>query len=178
LVGRAKVASLSRHARRALDRSAEWSGVQLESPQKDVNGVPLPSRGIYWSLSHKERFVAAVVGWQPVGVDLEMLRGFSRALFARVAAPAEWDLAPRRDDRLLLRYWTAKEAVLKAVGVGLTGLSRCRVIAIENERRVTVAYGDRRWYVTHCWIGHDHLAAVTDQGREIRWHILPEGPSR
>lgn len=174
LTGRAKVAALSGYARQALELSAQWSGVRLKELHKDTNGAPLPSEGVFWSLSHKEGCVAGVVSNRPVGIDLELLRGFSSALYARLAAPQEWALAAGCDDRLFLRYWTAKEAVLKAVGKGLSGLGRCRVTAIESEHRIVALFDDESWSVTQCWADHCHLAAVTDQGRTISWHILSE----
>jgi phosphopantetheinyl transferase len=61
-----------------------------------------------------------------VGVDVEHTdRGIDLALASRLLAPAEARtfalLAPDRQPVALLRTWTRKEAVLKAIGVGLPG---------------------------------------------------------
>ena len=88
--------------------------------EKDKNGAPLPSKGTYWSLTHKSANVAAVVAPRPVGIDIEVLRPCNPNLYQRIASAEEWDLAATVSDKNFFRYWTAKEAVLKAVGKGLT----------------------------------------------------------
>ena len=91
---------LSRHARRALELSAAKSAVTLGQLTKDDRGVPQPVNGIFWSLSHKTQYVAAVVAPQPIGIDLEKIRPCSEALFRKTATDAEWALADRFADRL------------------------------------------------------------------------------
>ena len=74
---RQRVVFLSRHARRALKISAQKSGVHIENPVKDDNGVPQPFDGIHWSISHKTRYVCGVAAPAPIGVDIEKLRTLS-----------------------------------------------------------------------------------------------------
>jgi len=80
LIRRAKVEALRRRARQAAALSARYGGYILSELEKDEAGVPLPSNGFYWSLSHKERLVAAVVSPRPVGIDLERLTSVPIAL--------------------------------------------------------------------------------------------------
>jgi 4'-phosphopantetheinyl transferase len=174
LRGRNKVTALSRHARTALAQSARWSGVVLGPLEKDPQGAPLPSGGVHWSVSHKNAFVAAVTAPVPVGIDLERQRPVSPALYDRLAGQGEWALARGVDEALFLRFWTAKEAVLKAVGRGLTGLARCRITAILDERHLQVSYEAEKWIVAQYPVGSKHLAAVTKHGREIEWHLPDE----
>ncbi len=171
LVRRAKVAALRRRAREAAVLSARYGGWTLGELQKDDAGVPLPSNGFYWSLSHKERMVAAVVSPRPVGIDLERMAPVYERLYDRIADADEWGLAPDRSERLFYRFWTAKEAVLKAVGKGLTGLERCRVQAIVDDDRLRLSYETESWGVTHCWVGNDHLATVTSDHVDLQWHV-------
>jgi 4'-phosphopantetheinyl transferase len=138
--------------------------------EKDENGAPLPSNGIHWSLTHKSAFVAAVCSPRPVGIDIERLRQVNRGLEERIAAPAEWDLATAVDLFLFFRFWTAKEAVLKAVGEGLTGLSRCRVRRIVDDDHMLLAYDRQPWTVTHRRIEPDHLVTITSDCVDLRWH--------
>ena len=170
LKGRDKVAALRRVARTALQLSAQYSGVTLGSLEKAENGAPLPSNGIHWSLTHKERYVAAVTAPHPIGIDIEKNRPCSDRLYQRLAAPQEWDLAQEVNQTLFYRYWTAKEAVLKAVGQGLTGLTRCQIIEILDDTHLRLTYDDMVWRVTQLWAAENHIVTVTSDDDEIEWH--------
>ncbi len=171
LKGREKVAVLRRVARQALDQSARHSGVSLGPLEKADNGAPLPSNGIHWSLTHKARFTAAVTAPHPIGIDIEMDRPVSEGLYKRLAEPEEWALAPEVTQSLFYRYWTAKEAVLKAVGKGLTGLTHCRIVEILDDDRMGLRYEKTLWRVTQLRIVERHIVAVTTGDVDIEWHI-------
>jgi 4'-phosphopantetheinyl transferase len=180
--GRPKVQALSQLARQAAQLSAQRTlGRPLPDFPKDGDGVPLPMDGVYWSLSHKSTLVAGIVAQRPVGIDVEFHRPVKAGMHARIAAPREWGLA-RIDaetaditlsEPLFYRFWTAKEAVLKAVGQGLVGLSRCRLTALPSDQRACLTYETDPWEVAQRWYGH-HLVAVAFQGApaqacDIRW---------
>jgi 4'-phosphopantetheinyl transferase len=172
LKGRDKVRALSRLARVALRQSCQKSGLHLERFPKNEQGVPLPLAGVHWSLSHKSDVVGAVAAPFPVGIDLETVRVVSDALLAKVAREEEWRLA--REDRrtTFFRFWTAKEAVLKAVGRGIAGLSDCRVLALADDTRMTVDYDGVHWPVVHFRF-ELHVAAITPHHFKVSWTILP-----
>jgi len=168
--GRQKVRSLSRYARAALKLSCEKSGLVLHALPKDAKGVPLPEGGVYWSLSHKTAIAGGVASPQPVGLDLETVRPVSRALLSKVADETEWRLADGKTERAFFRFWTAKEAVLKAVGKGMSGLSRCKVVNLFDEARMTLTYENTRWPVAHIWFD-GHVAALASRQFDIAWTI-------
>lgn len=170
LIRRSKVEALRRRARQAATQSAQYGNWLLDTFEKDAAGVPLPGNGIYWSLSHKEDMVAAVVAPMPVGIDLEKMRPITPGLYKRLADASEWALAPAKDEAIFFRYWTAKEAVLKAVGKGLTGLAQCRIERIVDDLHLRLSYEKTVWNVTHRWIGTDHLVTVTSDDTVIEWH--------
>jgi 4'-phosphopantetheinyl transferase len=172
LKGREKVAALRRVAREALAHSATYSGVRLGPLKKDDHGAPLPFNGVYWSLTHKESFVAAVTAPHPIGIDIEKMRPFNAALHQRLAGESEWALAPEVTQTLFFRYWTAKEAVLKAVGKGMVGLSDCRIVAIVDADHLIVTFQDSKWTVAQYWGTKDHIVAVTADHVEIQWHRI------
>ena len=163
---------LSRHARRALELSAAKSAVTLGQLTKDDRGVPQPFNGIFWSLTHKTEYVAAVVAPQPIGIDIEKIRPCSERLFGKTATDVEWALADRFADRLgiFFRYWTAKEAVLKAGGTGLVDLSKCRIVALDGDTALSVDYQGRTWQIEHYFFD-DHLASVVTQGSNVEWTL-------
>lgn len=173
LTGREKVRALSQQARKALFFSCKKSGWPIIHLKKDPNGAPIPENGYYWSLSHKSRFVAAVVAPYPIGIDIERLQPSSKALRNRIASTEEWQLEHKIDsDLLFFRFWTAKEAVLKAAGVGMSGLSNCRIIKILDDSRMCLTYQNTTFMVTHIQFD-GHLATVIIDNRPICWtHLL------
>jgi 4'-phosphopantetheinyl transferase len=171
LKGRDKVEALSRLARSALMESCAKSGLDLETLPKNEKGVPLPVSGVYWSLTHKSDVVGGVGARLPVGMDLETIRPVSVGLFAKVAGEDEWQLANEMDRQVaFFRYWTAKEAVLKAVGKGMAGLSRCRIQAIVDDTRMALTYDHAHWTVEHFFFG-GHVAAVTQHQFTVSWTV-------
>jgi 4'-phosphopantetheinyl transferase len=176
LAGREKALALGRYARRALDRSAAYSGVALGALEKGPRGNPRPTGGVYWSLSHCPEYVAAVTAPYRIGIDIEKITTFAADLRVRVASQDEWELAPRVDDVLCCRYWTAKEAVLKAVGAGLGGLDRCAITELVDESHLRLSYDSEPWTVSHCFEAPQHVAAITAAARNVRWHSLEGDP--
>ena len=170
--GREQVQALRRHARAALAQSVSFSGANLGALKKGDRGQPLPSFGTYWSLSHTSEYVAAVTAPYQIGIDIEKIRSYTTALKNRIADDSEWKLSSAIDETLFCRYWTAKEAVLKAVGAGLSGLSQCLIKQITSESQMLVSYGFETWRVSHCSEAEHHLAAITADADHVRWHFL------
>lgn len=90
------------------------------------HGKPfVPGAGVRFSLAHAgARVVLAVTEGPEPGVDVERVPGRSvRRLAPRVLAEAEYRafqaLPEHRRDRAWAVYWTRKEALLKAVGLGI-----------------------------------------------------------
>ncbi|WP_419661265.1 4'-phosphopantetheinyl transferase [Desulfosarcina variabilis str. Montpellier] len=172
LKGREKVVRLSQLARLALQRSCRISGLRLDSLPKNEDGVPLPVDGVYWSISHKSEVVGGVAAPMPVGFDLEILRPINPALMDRVADIDEWGLVgSEQTQTTFFRFWTAKEAVLKAEGKGFAGLSRCRIAQIIDTTCMVLTFDDRRWPVSHFWFG-DQVAAITSHHFAVDWQIV------
>lgn len=124
---------------RYLGRPA--SELKLEN---DANGKPRLAAGrdeadIRFNVAHSGNLalIAFAVGCE-VGVDVEQLRVIGRVeqIAQRFFHPEEADaiLATAAGNRneSFLRFWTAKEAVLKAIGCGVTGsLSSFRVRSMD-----------------------------------------------
>ncbi|MBW1608351.1 MAG: 4'-phosphopantetheinyl transferase superfamily protein [Deltaproteobacteria bacterium] len=172
LAGREKVAFLSRHARGALEISAQKSGVELTHLIKGENGEPLPFDGNYWSLTHKTGYVGGVIASTKIGMDLEKIRPCSAALFRKTAQDSEWCLSNADPTRLFFRYWTSKESVIKASGAGIRDLSKCRIVKIIDHNRLIINYRDQEWIIEH----HDfdgHIVSVVKNNFNVKWTILP-----
>lgn len=171
LSGREKVDNLSRHARRALEISAQKSGISLTELKKDENGAPLPFHGNYWSLTHKPRYVGAVVAKVRIGIDIEKIRPCSEALFKKTADRREWDLADASSSMIFFRYWTSKECVLKAAGTGMRDLKKCRIVQLSDDRHLVIDYQDTKWHIEHLFFD-GHIASVVKNDFDIQWTII------
>ena len=169
---RDRVLYLSRHARRALERSAAKSGIRAGELLKDANGMPLPFDGTFWSITHKTKYVVGVVAPTPIGLDIERIRDFSRGLFRKTAVEQEWALANTEEKSLLtfFRFWTSKEAVLKATGIGIKDLLKCKVRQILDERHLIIYYEGKDWLIEHFFYDR-HIASIVQNSFCIDWTI-------
>jgi len=169
--GAARVEQMRLQARRALQYSADESGAELGALAKDANDVPLPSNGWHWSLSHCPTHVAAAVHRAPLGVDVESRRDVKPELVERVLTPVERELLTQGGEPAFLRGWTAKEAVLKELGLGLGGLSRCTIVDCEPEGLVVECDGHRR-HVRQL-AGRERIVAVSSRDdAQVEWRDL------
>ena len=172
LKGRKKVLSLSRYARIALAISAEKSSILFDTIAKDEKGVPLPSDGKHWSITHKPEFVGGVAAHTRIGIDIEKIKVCSGALFEKTASASEWALSNEEKYKLFFRYWTAKEAVLKAETTGIKGLLRCRVIRIIDENNLIINYKNTNWVIEHFFF-KGHIASIVKNSFIVKWILMP-----
>ncbi|MBW2619724.1 MAG: 4'-phosphopantetheinyl transferase superfamily protein [Deltaproteobacteria bacterium] len=168
LKGREKVSFLSKHAREALEISAKKSHIKLSELKKDEKGVPLPFNGHYWSLTHKLKYVAAVIAPAPIGIDIEKIRPCSKALFKKTAHDNEWELSDTDPFILFYRYWTSKESVLKASGTGIKDLSKCRIIQIIDDNHLVIDYRNQEWLIEHFYFD-EHIASIVKNDFDVEW---------
>lgn len=139
---------------------------------RDVRG----HSAITFNLSHAHnRALIAVSKAQEVGVDLELVRSNVEVvkLSARYFAPSEHTVITQATEAqramIFFRYWVVKEAVLKAQGIGLRGLSDCEVVLGQHElnRDVQVRLGSQftaplRVRLLSCGEGWEAAVAVQD----------------
>ncbi len=171
--GRDRVAHLSSVARKALGYSAKLSGVKFLSLQKAANGAPLPFNGVYWSISHTKLMAAAVLSRRPIGIDVEKVRPRPESLITKVVSGEE--LALKGEQNVLVyffRVWTAKEAVLKAEGVGLSGLGRCTTLAVYGDKLMKLTFENKVYHVEQAYL-KGHIVSVVSNGEKINWALVP-----
>jgi 4'-phosphopantetheinyl transferase len=149
-------------------------GADIQAPEREkprLVGDHLPA-GLDFNLSHTSGLVACAIGLGVrVGVDVERVdrRVNAGAVAAAHFAPGEQAIC--RDDQGFLRLWTLKEAVAKAVGLGLALDLRDFTCTIDPPR--LVAAGPTLGAVAHwqlrSWTeGAHHLAlAVQGTGADI-----------
>ncbi len=100
---------------------------------------------IMFNMSHAHgRALIAVSNAQEVGVDLEFVRldidaeKLSRRYFTDVEHAAIMRLPQEQRAAKFFRYWVAKEAALKAQGIGLQGLTECKIAQGTDETNAEV----------------------------------------
>jgi 4'-phosphopantetheinyl transferase len=119
----------------------------------------------------------AVAEGREVGVDLEPVRDDvdHRRLAERFFSLAERRAIESAVDgpaTAFFRHWVAKEAVLKAIGVGLRfPLERCEVTITEDERTASVRWRDTAdmestWSVRFLPLEAGWIAAVASSGAD------------
>ena len=168
LKGRQKVVLLSKQARQALRLSADRSGVVLRELSKDEDDVPRPSGSYHWSVSHKTKYVAAVVSTERIGIDIEEIKPRSQSIFGYVAGEEEWELCGGKSWDALYRCWTAKEAVVKSAGTGLAGMRSCQVVSVPDKTNILIFYQDRLHTVEQ--LRYDgHIVAVLKDDNDVEW---------
>ena len=97
---------------------------------KELGGRP----ALTFNMSHAhDRALIAVSKGQEIGVDIERIRSDVEVakLSERYFTPSEHTaiIHSTQEQRAtrFFRYWVAKEAVLKARGIGISGLSQCEI---------------------------------------------------
>jgi phosphopantetheine--protein transferase-like protein len=171
LSGRDKVAALSECARQALRMSAERAGISLGELRKDDDDIPLPFGEYHWSVSHKPKYVAAVIGRGRIGIDVEEIEPRKENIFGYVASDEEWSLLGGKSWDSLYRCWTAKEAVVKSTGTGLAGLKSCRVVDVRDDANICLSFEGRLYKVAQMRLD-GHIVSVLKGDDLVEWVVL------
>lgn len=153
-------------ARRALQDCARINRAPLDGWTQRPDGAPVSNNGWHWSIAHKRLWAGAVIARAPVGLDIEALIPRNADLFTQIADDREWELIGGPDWIRFFQIWTAKEATLKANGVGIGAWEDCRLMRVTtgNDPQMTVTFRQRAWRVEHTCFD-DHIAAVARNAR-------------
>lgn len=137
------------------------------------NGRPVVAGGrLACNLSHSGDLIAVAVARHAVGIDVEQLRGDEPdpALVTRVCTPAERQrleqAPPEERERIFLSQWVRREALGKALGIGLDLDLRPRALTA-FPRAGGVRHGG--WWRVHALVTPDgYVGAVAARGAATR----------
>ena len=132
---------------------------------------------VAFNLSHShDRVLYAFTTGRRVGVDIERIRAnasdikIAERFFSKKEAASIAALSEAERSRAFFRYWTAKEAYIKARGEGLpSGLPKTEVELGPTGEVVTLrpqgAGGERnQWFVQTLDVGPEYAAAIAIEG--------------
>lgn len=137
-----------------------------------------PTAAVHFNVSHSGELALVAIGQQPLGVDLEQWREVADAdLVARrffTPHEAAAQRAAPDGNQLFLRHWTRKEAVIKAVGRGLSmPLNTFDISAADAGQiaQIDEPGGEQRWHVQDLNPAEGYLAALASAGpiEDVRW---------
>lgn len=79
------------------------------------------TRPIGFNITHSENFVACIISndTSTIGIDAEVVKAVDTKDFKDLWSEEEWADIQRNDIAVFFKYWTRKEAVVKAIGKGL-----------------------------------------------------------
>ncbi|MCS6293218.1 MAG: 4'-phosphopantetheinyl transferase superfamily protein [Nitrospira sp.] len=148
-----------------------------------IAGLRPEDAALTFNLSHAHGNAIVAVGQgREVGVDLEMIREdvevlkLAERFFSDREQLHVRSTAPESRSKEFFHYWVAKEAVLKAEGVGLASLQACEIDWSSGSDRdgVPVRLAGRSqlpWVVRTLDCGPGWVGAVAAQGSD--WTINP-----
>ena len=126
-----------------------------------------------FNLSHSGPLALCALNGQPVGADIQMVKGWRPGLPARVCAPAELEWLEGREPGAFAAVWAMKEARVKQSGQGLR-LGKISDIAVPLPRPgETLLALEGLWfrlYRGEGWAGA--VCALTPPPEKILWRNL------
>jgi 4'-phosphopantetheinyl transferase len=129
----------------------------------------LAKGGLLFNLSHSQDLALCAVNYKrKIGIDLEYLRSVSdlEALAQRFFLPQEYDLVrslPRHQQQeVFFRYWTCKEAYLKATGDGISQLEQAEIALTPTQGAKLLTSED--WSLVEFTPAENYRAAVAVAG--------------
>lgn len=135
--------------------------------------------GIFFSISHSSHWVAmAISKTLPLGIDVELVRENVRLEDLRSwFSDDEWQSITEAPDprRRLFTLWTRKEAVLKAVGGGLSKLADIHLI---DETKAFFQSPSRLWYFHDVPLGKECITTLCTEAPQATverrpFHLQP-----
>jgi 4'-phosphopantetheinyl transferase len=170
LVGRAIL-------RRLLTRWHPQAPADVVFTTNEFGKPNLPDSRCEFSISHSGDWVWVAVALDvPVGIDVEQRRpGVDLSFIIPHLHPAEQESLAGGDSAMALRCWTRKEAVVKALGMGLSMPLNRFVVAVDERRSGWLlsgpVYRDGAWTCVDLPVSHPYHLSLAAAAPELRIHV-------
>lgn len=115
-------------------KSCSYAWKEGEQVQRVSGGKPCFSHSsLFFNLSHSGEYAACVLADREVGIDLQREQGSKAAWRIAPRVLHEAEAAYRREEPMIYRIWTVKEAYVKATGEGIRRDFRELCVDFEKE---------------------------------------------
>ena len=158
-----------------LDIDPKQVEFEYQPRGKPLLAAKFAGKGLLFNLSHSQDLALLGVSYQnQIGVDLEYIRTMSdlAGLAKRFFSAREYEylrlLSPAQQQQIFFRYWTCKEAYLKATGDGLVQLEEIEINLTPNQPSKLLVSGD--WSLRELTPAANFAAAVVVAGSNINLH--------
>ncbi|WP_016950943.1 4'-phosphopantetheinyl transferase HetI [Anabaena sp. PCC 7108] len=136
---------------------------------KPLLAAKFAERKLFFNLSHSQNLALCGVSYtRTIGVDLEYIRSMSdlENLAKRFFLPKEYEVVKSlpldQQQQIFFRYWTCKEAYLKATGDGLVQLEQIEIFLTPTEPAKLLVSGN--WSLKELAPANNFAAAVVVAG--------------
>ena len=158
-----------------LDIAPKQVEFEYQPRGKPLLAAKFADKGLLFNLSHSQDLALLGISYQhQIGVDLEYIRTMSdlEGLAKRFFSAREYEylrlLSPAQQQQIFFRYWTCKEAYLKATGDGLVQLEEIEIDLTPNQPSKLLVSGD--WSLSELTPADNFAAAVVVAGSNIHLH--------
>jgi 4'-phosphopantetheinyl transferase len=145
------------------------------------NGKPILTNNpgydtLHFNLSHSDALALyAVTRGRSIGIDIERVRDdaaveeIAQKFFSQNEISSLEGIHKKKQNELFFRYWTRKEALLKAMGKGISFPMEQFDVSLINGRDLSpiIISGDKResprWYVQDLFPGSGYAAAIASE---------------
>ena len=143
---------------------------EYEARGKPILADTFAKSRLSFNLSHSQGLALYGVCRRPIGVDLECIRENTdvEALAKRFFTEREYEvvrsLPPSQQQQVFFRYWTCKEAYLKATGAGLSQLEQVEILLTPTQ---PARLQSEEWSLTELIPANNYLGAVAVAGQNL-----------
>ena len=151
---------------------------------RNINGKPVLSGEyegkLYFNISHTQNKVMLAVASRPVGIDFESVKRkidfkpILKRYFSSIEQEDFNDAVSKTElteSEIFFRGWVKKESILKAVGIGLSGIKDYEISFSNSDS--SYCYNGEKYRITDFTPEKDYCASVAYKGSKLNIVMVP-----